>query len=58
MLRCSLISHRQATMLGAGALGRPRGMVWGGRSEEGPGLGTMYTCGGFMLIYGKTNEIL
>ena len=24
-------------MLGAGALGRPRGMVWGGRREEGPG---------------------
>ena len=27
-------------MLGAGALGRPRGMVWGGRWEEGSGLGT------------------
>ena len=27
-------------MLGAGALGRPRGMVWGGRSEEGSGWGT------------------
>ena len=27
-------------MLGAGALGRPRGMVWGGRREEGPGWGT------------------
>jgi len=27
-------------MLGAGALGRPRGMVWGGRREEGPGCGT------------------
>ena len=40
MLRCSLISHRQATMLGAGALGRSRGMVWGGRSEEGSGRGT------------------
>ena len=24
-------------MLGAGALGRPRGMVWGGRREEGRG---------------------
>ena len=23
--------------LWAGALGRPRGMVWGGRREEGPG---------------------
>ena len=27
-------------MLGAGALGRPRGMVWGGRREEGSGWGT------------------
>ena len=27
-------------MLGAGALGRPRGMVWGGRWEGGSGLGT------------------
>ena len=27
-------------MLGAGALGRPRGMVWGGRTEEGSGWGT------------------
>ena len=27
-------------MLGAGALGRPRGMVWGGRREEGSGCGT------------------
>jgi len=24
-------------MLGAGALGQPRGMVWGGRREEGSG---------------------
>ena len=27
-------------ILGAGALGRPRGMVWGGRREEGSGWGT------------------
>ena len=27
-------------MLGASALGRPRGMVWGGRKEEGSGRGT------------------
>ena len=26
-------------MLGAGALGRPRGMEWGGRREEGSGWG-------------------
>ena len=45
-------------MLGAGALGRPRGMVWGGRREEGSGWGNMYTCGGFILIFGKTNTIM
>ena len=27
-------------MLGAGAVGRARGMVWGGRREEGSGWGT------------------
>ena len=27
-------------MLGAGALGRPRGMVWGGKREEDSGWGT------------------
>ena len=27
-------------MLGARALGRPRGLVWGGRREEGSGWGT------------------
>ena len=27
-------------MLGAGALGRPRGMVWGVRREDGSGWGT------------------
>ena len=27
-------------ILGASALGRPRGMVWGGRREEGSGWGT------------------
>ena len=27
-------------MLGAGAMGRPRGMVWGGRREERSGWGT------------------
>ena len=42
--------------LGAGALGLPRGMVWGGRGvQDGE---NVYTCGGFMLMYGKTNTIL
>ena len=32
-------------MLGAGALGRPRGMGWEGRREEGSGWGThVYLC--------------
>ena len=30
----------QYWMLGASALGRPRGMVWGWRREEGSGWGT------------------
>ena len=30
----------QYCMLGAGALGQPREMVWGGRREEGSGWGT------------------
>ena len=43
-------------MLGAGALVWPRGMVWGGRRvQDGE---HVYTCCGFMLIYGKTNTIL
>ena len=27
-------------LLGAGALGRPKGIVWGGRRDEGSGWGT------------------
>ena len=45
-------------MLGAGALGRPRGMVWGGRREEDSGWGTHVYRGRFISIYGKTNTIL
>ena len=45
-------------MLVAGALGQPRGMVQGGRREGVQDGGHMYTCGGFMLMYGKTNTIL
>ena len=43
-------------MLGAGALGRPRGRVWGGRRVQDGERG--YTCGGFISIFGKTNTIL
>ena len=44
-LRLSCLKHHQSRsdarywMLGAGALGQPRGMVWGGRREEGSGWG-------------------
>jgi len=34
---------------------KARGMVWGGRRvQDGE---HMYTCGGFILIFGKTNTI-
>ena len=45
-------------MLGAGALGCPRGMVWGRRWEGGSDWEHVYTHGGFMFMYGKTNTIL
>ena len=38
--RTSKIDAQRYWMLGAGALGRPRGMEWGGRREEGSGWGT------------------
>ena len=41
-------------MLGAGALGQPGGMVWGGRREEGSGWGTRVYLWRIALIYGKT----
>ena len=34
------IENYKTLVLGAGALGRPRGMEWGGRREEGSGWGT------------------
>ena len=48
----------QYWLLGAGALGQPRGMVWGGWREEGSGWGTHVYLGGFILIFGKTNTIM
>ena len=48
--------YRKVGMLGAGALGRPRGMVWGGRRvRDGE---HVYTCDGFILMFGKTNTIV
>ena len=45
-------------MLGAGAMGRPRGRGGeaGGRRVQDGERG--YTCGGFISIFGKTNTIL
>ena len=45
-------------VLGAGALGWPRGMLWGGRWEGVHVWDCMYICGGFMSMYGKTNTVL
>ena len=45
-------------LLGAGALGRPRGMAGGGKWEGVQDGEHVYTCGRFMLMYGKTNTIL
>ena len=39
-MSCQSRFDAQYWMLGAGALGRPRGMIWGGRREEGSGWGT------------------
>ena len=40
VMSCQSRFNAQYWMLGAGALGRPRGMDWGGRREEGSGWGT------------------
>ena len=48
----------QYWMLGAGALGRPRGMVWGGRREEGSGWGTRVYLWRIHVDICKTNTIL
>ena len=45
-------------MLGAGALGSPRGMRWGGGGRGVQDGEHMYTHGGFMSMYGKTNKLL
>ena len=45
-------------MLGAGARGRSREMIWGGRWEGVHVWELMYTHGGFMSMYSKTNTVL
>ena len=44
-------------MLEAGALGRPRGRVGEGGGRRVQDWERGYTCGGFILIFGKTNTI-
>ena len=53
-MRCQSRFDARYWMLGASALGGPRGMVWGARREEGSGWGTHV----FILIFGKTNTIM
>ena len=54
--RCQSGFNARYWMLGASALGRPRGMVWGGRRvQDGE---HVCTCGGFILMYGRTNTML
>ena len=55
-MSCQSRFNARYWMLGAGALGRPRGMGWGGRRvQDGE---HMYTCDRFILIFGKTNTIM
>ena len=42
----------------AGALGQPWGMGWRGRWQGVQDGEHMYTYGGFILIFGKTNTIM
>ena len=47
----------EAGVAKASGLGQPRGIEWGGRAEGGSGCGGhMYTCGQFMVMYGKNHH--
>ena len=48
-MSCQSRFDARSWMLGAGALGRPRGMEWGGRREEGSGWGI--DCIDFYRLY-------
>ena len=57
-MNCQSRFNAEYRMLGAGALGYPERWY-----REGGGSGVqdwelMYTCGGFMSMYGKTNTVL
>ena len=45
-------------LLGAGSLGRPKGMDGQGGERGVRDVEHVYTCGRFMLMYDKTNTIL
>jgi len=55
---CQSRFDAQYWMLGAGALGQPRGRVGEGGGRRVQDGGHRYTCGGFISIFGKTNTIL
>ena len=65
--------HAWSRALKASALGQPRGLGWGGRWAGGSGWGDtcapvadscrclakpIQYCGGFILIFGKTNTVM
>ena len=56
--RCQSRFNARCWMLGAGALGRPRGMVWGGGGRGVWDGEHMCACGGFILMFGKTSAIM
>ena len=57
-MRCQSRFDARYWMLGAGALGRPRGRVGEGGARRVQDGEHGYTCGGFISIFGKTNTIL
>ena len=56
-MNCQSRFYASYGMLGAGALGWPRGIVWGGGLRGVQDGAHMYTGSGFMSIYDKTNRI-
>ena len=57
-MSCQSRFDAQYWMLEAGTLGRPRGMVQGGGGRGVQDGEHVYTRGGFMFMYDKTNTIL
>ena len=57
-MSCQSRFDAQYWMLGAGALGRPEGWYGEGEGRRVQDGEHMYTCGGFILIFGKTNTVM